>query len=109
MPFRPGDFWRICDRTGRKVLASDTVKEWTGAIVQRKSYDARHPQDFVRARPERPGVTDARPRPTDVFQLPSGGPFFLIVDGGSLGHCIEIEDGQIRVYRGQDATPASEL
>jgi hypothetical protein len=64
---RPGDFLRIDDRSGFCVYASETRKEWNGAIVDRRSYEARHPQDFVRARVDRQRVPDPRPRPTDVF------------------------------------------
>jgi len=64
---RPGDFLRIDDRSGFRVPASETRKEWNGAIVDRRSYDARHPQDFVRARVDKQRVPDPRPRPPDVF------------------------------------------
>lgn len=59
---RPGDFWRICDRTGFRVPASETVKEWNGAIVDRRYYEARHPQDTIRSRPEDLRVPDPRPQ-----------------------------------------------
>ena len=64
---RPGDFLRIDDRSGFAVYASETRKEWNGAIVHRRSFEARHPQDFVRARADRQRVPDPRPRPPDVF------------------------------------------
>jgi hypothetical protein len=64
---RPGDFLRIDDRSGFCVYASETRKEWNGAIVDRRSYEARHPQDFVRARVDKQSVPDPRPRPADVF------------------------------------------
>lgn len=64
---RPGDFYRICARTGFKVLARDTVKEWTGQCVRRESYEARHPQDFLRARKDDQRVRDPRPEPADDF------------------------------------------
>jgi hypothetical protein len=63
----PGDFWRIDDRTGFKVRSSQTREEWTGAIVDKGSWEARHPQDFVRGKKDDQRVPDARPRPTDVF------------------------------------------
>ncbi len=58
---RDGDFLRICDRSGFTVWASDTVKEWDGAIVHKSFYEARHPQDLIRAPREKFGVPDARP------------------------------------------------
>ena len=68
--YRQGDHYVIDDRTGRKVWASESRMEWTGAIVDRKDFEPRHPQDFVRARPERAIVKNPRPRPVDTF----GGP-----------------------------------
>lgn len=70
MGYIPGDFWRICERTGFKVRASHTSKEWTGSIVRDVSWEPRHPQDFVRGRPDDQRVVDPRPRPTDVFSGP---------------------------------------
>lgn len=64
---RAGDFWRIDDRTGFRVPASETVKEWNGAIVHRRHSEPRHPQDLLRARPNRMRVPDARPPPVDQY------------------------------------------
>lgn len=66
----PGDFWRICDRSGMKVPASQTRKEWTGEIVDRRVFEQRHPQEFVRGRVDQMAVPDPRPRPIDTFVGP---------------------------------------
>src|SRR5262245_22747708 len=69
--WRPGDFYRICERTGFKVLASQTKKEWTGRIVRRESFEKRQPQDFVKGVSDRQWVPDPRPEPTiDNFSGP---------------------------------------
>lgn len=65
MVYIPGDFWRICDRSGRKVRASQTIKQWDGLIVAREEYEDRHPQDFVRGRKDEQSVPDPRPEPID--------------------------------------------
>lgn len=65
--YRPGEFYRICDRCGRKRYASQTRAEWTGLIVCHEHWEARHPQDFVRGRSDNQSVPDPRPRPADVF------------------------------------------
>lgn len=70
MTYRPGDYWVICDRSGRKVRSSDTVKEWNGLRVHRDEYETRHPQDFVRGRVDRQRVPDARPEPPDSIVGP---------------------------------------
>lgn len=108
--YRTGDFYRIDDRTGFAVRASRTVKEWDNQIVDRHDVDGRHPQDFVRGRAERQSVPDPRPDPDPIFQAPEGGPFFLLTEGGNgEGKVIEIVDGEIYVYRGDDQPAASEL
>jgi hypothetical protein len=65
-----GDNYLICDRSGRKMRRSESRREWTGAIVHKDEYEARHPQDFVRARPERQVAPVTRPRQTDRFMGP---------------------------------------
>lgn len=68
MTYKPGSFWRICDRTGFKVRAEDTREEWNGAIVSKHVYEARHPQDMVRGRADNQTVKNPRPRQTDVWE-----------------------------------------
>ena len=63
----PGDWYVWCERTGFKVPASETVREWGGKIVWNRVYEERHPQDYVRGVPERGSVPFARPKPTDRF------------------------------------------
>lgn len=58
--------YEICDRTGFKLPVGTLVKEWTGAMVRPESWEPRHPQDFVRGRPEKAGGSP-RPEPTDTF------------------------------------------
>lgn len=63
----PGEHYVWCDRTGFKVPASETVREWDGKVVWNRVYEPRHPQDFVRGVREDGTVHDARPRPADRF------------------------------------------
>ena len=65
--YKPGDFYRICDLSGRKVRASETVKQWNGLIVHRDWAEPRNPQDFVRGVADRQAVPDPRPEATDQF------------------------------------------
>jgi hypothetical protein len=68
---KPGDFWRICEKSGFRVPASETVREWTGAIVWREFFEPRHPQDAIRVRRrEDMRVPDPRPRPVDIYAGP---------------------------------------
>lgn len=49
----PGDHWVQCQRSGKIIRASEARREWTGLIVCKEYWEPRHPQDFVRARPDR--------------------------------------------------------
>ena len=68
--YRPGSFYRVSDRTGFKVRAEDTIKEWNGQIVERRVFEPRHPQDLVRGVRDHQGVPDPRPDSPDVFVGP---------------------------------------
>jgi hypothetical protein len=68
--YRPGDHKIVCDRTGFTVWASETTREWTGAVVRGGSYEPRHPQDFVRAKRDQQAVPDPRPPEIERFQGP---------------------------------------
>lgn len=67
MAYSPGNYWRICDLSGKRVRASDTVTLWNGLIVARDWYEARNPQDFVRGVADNQRVPDPRPESADVF------------------------------------------
>lgn len=63
----PGDFYRIDERSGFKVRASRTKKEWTGRIVRDRSFEFRQPQDLVRGVVDDQTVPEPRPRQPNVF------------------------------------------
>jgi hypothetical protein len=65
--YKPGDHYRICDRSGFKVRASETVREWNGLIVHRDWHEERNPQDFVRGVADNQTVQDPRPEAADTF------------------------------------------
>lgn len=57
--FKEGDWNVIDDRFGHKVKASETTKQWDG--MRSIGSQQRHPQDFIRAKPERIGTPWSRP------------------------------------------------
>lgn len=65
--YRPGDYNVICDRTGYKVKASQTRREWNGLRVRNGSWEPRHPQDNIRAFRDDQSVPDPRPEEDDNF------------------------------------------
>lgn len=96
--FVGGDYYRICDRTGYKVRARKTKREWTGNIVREQSFELRQPQDFVRGRKDPQTVPLPRPRQTDIFVDPQ----FRITNNmfnGQLEDHIRITmDGNPRIW-----------
>lgn len=57
----------ICDRCGFKHKNYQLQKEWTGLMVCGKCFEPRHPQDFLRLRPDTGNVPWTRPEQEDVF------------------------------------------
>ena len=71
---KAGDYLLVSDLSGRTFYASEMVKQWDGAWVHPDELEPRHPQDFVRAKPEaQPKVI--RPQTYDTS----------ILNGGSIG------------------------
>lgn len=58
----------ICDRSGFKIKAEDSRKEWTGLRVDKKFWEPRHPQDKLRLYEDNQRVPDPRPEGVDVFK-----------------------------------------
>jgi len=48
--WKKGSHWVICDRTGMAIREEDAREEWTGSVVAKEEWEARHPQDYYRAR-----------------------------------------------------------
>lgn len=65
--FKLGDYYQICDRSGFKVRASETKKEWNGRIVREEDFERRHPQDFARGRRDDQRVPFSSPEEEDRF------------------------------------------
>jgi hypothetical protein len=103
--YKPGEFYRICDRSGFKVRSSKTKKEWDGYVVRNKSWEVRHPQDLVRGVADDQTVPEARPRPHTIYvKLP----ILLEAYGPNYGVPIYSEGGGL-IYRdeglGTDEVP----
>jgi hypothetical protein len=65
--YKPGSFYRLCDRTGFRYRAEATRKQWDQLIVRGQSWEARQPQDFVRGVRDDQTVPEARVRPNYTF------------------------------------------
>lgn len=67
---RLGDYHVICDRSGFKCWASQTVVQWDGLRVFKPFAEERQPQDFVRGVKDDQTVWNPRPEGTDTFLAP---------------------------------------
>ena len=65
--FVAGQWNAICDVCGQKYKSGDMKKRWDGLMVCPHDWEPRHPQDFLRAVPDRQAVPWSRPETTDVF------------------------------------------
>lgn len=70
--YRPGDWAARCDRCGARYYASQLRKEWTGLRVcsgpaTRGCWEPRHPQDFVKGKPDHQAPPWVRPDQPAVF------------------------------------------
>lgn len=60
--------WKaICDRCGFEYWSDELRKEWTGLMVCRADWEPRHPQDTIRAKPDRQAPPWVRPDPEESF------------------------------------------
>lgn len=97
--YRPGSFYRICQRTGMAIRAERTQREWQGLIVRREVFEPRQPQDFVRGVNDIQTVPYALPRSPNVFVGPNIAQFEVYGDS-PLGAQFDVQSGQINVSRG---------
>lgn len=94
--YKPGSFYRICDRTGFAIRAERTQKEWNNLIVSDQVWEARQPQDFVRGVNDDQTVPNARPRQPNVYIGENTVPQFEVYGAGPTQFLAQ--GGQIRVY-----------
>lgn len=66
----PGDFYRICDKSGFKVRSKRSKLEWNGLMVSDRFWEIRHPQDFVKGVMDNQVVPNARLRQVNQFLGP---------------------------------------
>jgi hypothetical protein len=96
--YKPGSFYRICDRTGMAIRAERTQTEWQGLIVDKRVFEPRQPQDFVRGVNDDQTVPFARPR---VFNTPVGNSTmaeFQVYGDLPSGVTFEVQNGKINVF-----------
>lgn len=65
--YRRGDNNLISDRSGFKIKASESRREWNGFVVHKDEWEARQPQDLLRGFPDKQAVAINRPGNPDTF------------------------------------------
>lgn len=65
-----GGYWRQDDRTGFAVRAWNTEEQWDSLIVDRKVWEPRQPQDFVRGVKDDQTVRKPRPDAPPIWDGP---------------------------------------
>lgn len=65
--YEVGSWNIICDSCGKKIKSKHARHRWDGFIVCDGCFEHRHPQDFIKPKPERNQIPFSRPRPPDVF------------------------------------------
>lgn len=60
----------ICDRCGFKFKSYMLQREWTGLMVCKDCWEARHPQTLIKVPREDIAPPWARPEPDDIFVGP---------------------------------------
>lgn len=78
-----GDWNAQCDQCGVYWKASQLRKRWDNAMVCRKCWERRNPQDFVRGIPDKQAPAWTRPPNTDVFV--GGTQPSRLIDGSLIG------------------------
>lgn len=73
--FEKGQHNVICDRCGFKYKSRQLRRQWDGVMAcsgpsTNDCWEPRHPQDFVRGKPDRQAPEWVRPEPDDVFITP---------------------------------------
>lgn len=63
----PGNWNSICDRCGFKFKSSELRKDWQGLMVCDKDFERRHPQDFIKVKPETALPEWTRPKVPETF------------------------------------------
>lgn len=69
--YRAGDWLYQCQRCGFTKYASEIQEEWAGLRVCSTCWEPRHPQEFVRGRPDDQTVPYANPPGEPHFLQPN--------------------------------------
>jgi len=105
--YKPGSFYRICDRTGFATRAERTRSEWNNLIVSDRVWEARQPQDFVKGVADNQTVPFARPRQPNPFVSSSTAAQFQVFGDLPTGPSFEVQGGKLNVLHASAVVSAA--
>jgi len=105
--YKPGSFYRICDRTGFAIRSERTRMEWNNLIVSDRVWEARQPQDFVKGVNDSQNVPYARPRSPNPTVGTSLAPQFQSFNNPGASSQFEVQNGQIMVVKAASVVTAA--
>ena len=65
--YTTADWYVTCDVCGKKMKAKQARHRWDGFLVCDADFEHRHPQDFIKVRPDNLTVPFQRPKETPQF------------------------------------------
>lgn len=68
--YRKGDYNIIDDRTGFKIKRSQARMTWDNLLVDKRGWEIRHPQDFLKGKSDNQSVSQPRTEGEDSFLSP---------------------------------------
>jgi hypothetical protein len=105
--YKPGSFYRIDDRTGFCIRAERQQMEWTGLIIDKRVWERRHPQDFVKGVFDNQTVPYARPRQPNPPLGETTGALFQVYGDLPAEVTFEKQDGKMMVYHAASVVTAA--
>jgi hypothetical protein len=68
MSYKPGRHFVVCDICGFEFYDDEVRTTWDGKVVCKDDWEPRHPQDFVRAKPDKISAGyPRRPEAEDIY------------------------------------------
>lgn len=105
--YKPGSFYRICDRTGFAIRADRTKMEWNNLIVDQRVFEPRQPQDFVRGVNDDQTVPYARPRTLNQPVNVTATCLFQVYGDNTPQVSFDVFEGQMNVFHATTAVTAA--
>ena len=99
--WRPGRYLIEDDESGKVVYDDQVAKIWDGSIREKRMYETRQPQEFVRGKNDPKVLTETRPAAPTAIPTNTTGPFVgnttIPVPQGPAFHLYDFGIGEMTV------------